>query len=96
MEKKTYVVAICGCDDTSYAIFEDLTENELVFLERLQTKINWFSTYSCQPTIYITAEPNEYHYCQAFEEVKKRTTEEQEEAERLEARKKEWRENCKF
>lgn len=75
MEKKTYVVAISGCDDTSYAIFEDLTEDELAFLEQLRTKINWFSTCSCQPTIRIINEPDNYYYRDAFECVKERVQE---------------------
>ena len=47
-----YTISVDGCDDSTI-ISEELTKEELEFLERIQEKINETSNYQCMPTMEI-------------------------------------------
>ena len=52
MKKKTYIIALEGCDDET--VFEmDLTEEEKILLQNIAAKVNETSTYGCMPRMYV-------------------------------------------
>ena len=52
MDKKTYTITLEGCDDET--VFKmDLTEGEVILLEKVAAKANETSTYGCMPKMYV-------------------------------------------
>lgn len=50
--KKTYIITLEGCDDETVFKME-LTEGEVILLEKVAAKANETSTYGCMPRMYV-------------------------------------------
>ena len=62
--RKTYVITLEGCDDET--VFKmDLTEGEVILLEKVAAKANETSTYGCMPRMYVVEESEAKKFAKA-------------------------------
>jgi len=53
---KSYIIKIIGCDDTTYILIKDISDDEIHTIRYLADLSKEISRYSCEPIIEIVEE----------------------------------------